>query len=192
MKKTTKKVTKPAPKPAPAKVVEFRDAKIETMSLSKLSPAAYNPRVDLTPDHETYKSLKRSIEEFGFVEPLVWNKRSGNLVGGHQRFKVMLDMGVKESKVVVVDLDDAKEKALNVALNKIQGGWDDQKLAALLGKLSDAGFDVTVTGYGDEEIARLQESAAPTPPENFPTFNEHIPVDYKCPKCNYQWSGKAS
>ena len=189
-KKAPKK--KDAPKAAPPKPVEFKDAKIEVMPLSKLSPAAYNPRVDLTPDHETYKSLKRSVEEFGFVEPFVWNRRSGNLVGGHQRLKVLLDMGVKEAKVVVVDLDDAKEKALNVALNKIQGGWDDQKLSVLLGKLSEAGFDATVTGYSDEESARLQESSNPTPPEGFPSFNEHIPVDYKCPKCNYQWSGKAS
>lgn len=190
MKKKSQK-KKEAPR-APAKAVEFKDAKIELMPLSKLSPAAYNPRVDLTPDHETYKSLKRSVEEFGFVEPFVWNRRSGNLVGGHQRLKVLTDMGVKEAKVVVVDLDDAKEKALNVALNKIQGGWDDQKLSALLGTLSDAGFDLSPTGFSDEEIARLQESSNPTPPDKFPSFNEHIPVDYKCPKCNYQWSGKAS
>jgi len=55
------------------------------------------------------------------VEPIVWNKRTGNIVGGHQRLKVLLDMGMREVDCVVVDLDEAKEKALNLALNKIQG-----------------------------------------------------------------------
>jgi len=59
----------------------------------RLNPAAYNPRRDLKPGDKDYEKLKRSIEEFGFVEPVVWNRRTGFVVGGHQRLKVLLDMG---------------------------------------------------------------------------------------------------
>ena len=86
-----------------------------------LNPAAYNPRKDLKPGDREYEKLKRSITTYGFLEPLIWNKTTGNVVGGHQRLKILLDMGHTEIDCVVVELDPQKEKALNVALNKIQG-----------------------------------------------------------------------
>ncbi|MBP2032683.1 hypothetical protein J2Z42_001357 [Clostridium algifaecis] len=66
-----------------------------------------------------YKKLKRSIETFGYVEPVIWNKKTGNIVGGHQRFKVLKQEGAKEIECVVVDISSDEEKALNVALNKV-------------------------------------------------------------------------
>ena len=74
----------------------------------------------MKPGDKDYEKLKRSIEEFGFVEPVVWNGATGNVVGGHQRLKVLLDMGETEIDCVVVDLEPEKEKALNLALNRIQ------------------------------------------------------------------------
>lgn len=95
---------------------------IQKVSAARLNPAAYNPRRDLKPGDRDYEKLKRSIEEFGFVEPVVWNQATGNVVGGHQRLKVLLDMGETEIDCVVVDLGPEKEKTLNLALNRIQGG----------------------------------------------------------------------
>ncbi len=83
----------------------------------KLSP--YNPRKDLRPGDPAYDKLRKAILEFDMVEPLVWNKRSGRLIGGHQRLKILKEMGVENVQVSVVDLPEAKEKALNLALNKI-------------------------------------------------------------------------
>ena len=105
---------------------------IQKVSADRLNPAAYNPRRDLKPGDKDYEKLKRSIEEFGFVEPVVWNRATGNVVGGHQRLKVLLDMGETEIDCVVVDLEPEKEKALNLALNRIQGAWDEAKLADVI------------------------------------------------------------
>lgn len=66
---------------------------IQKISVSKIKAAKYNPRKDLKPGDVEYEKLRRSIEEFGYVEPLVWNSRTGNIVGGHQRFKVLKAMG---------------------------------------------------------------------------------------------------
>jgi hypothetical protein len=93
--------------------------RLERIAARRINPAPYNPRLDLKPGDPDYEKLARSVDEFGLVEPLVWNRRTGNLVGGHQRFKILLARGVKEVDVSVVDLPLEREKALNVALNKI-------------------------------------------------------------------------
>jgi len=127
---------------------------IEKKPVEELKAAEYNPRKDLKPGDAEYEKLKRSIEEFGYVEPIIWNKRTGNVVGGHQRLKVMKDLGHKEVDCVIVDLDDKKEKALNIALNKISGEWDNTLLANLLQDLDKSGYDVTLTGF---DLAEAQE-----------------------------------
>lgn len=129
--------------------------KISKILVSQINPAAYNPRVDLQPGDTEYEKLKRSINEFGYVEPLVWNERTGNLVGGHQRLKILLDEGLTEVDVSVVDMDLAKEKALNIALNKIEGDWDNSKLKDLLEELNSGDFDVELTGFDMEEMEEL-------------------------------------
>jgi len=97
---------------------------IVKMAICELVPAPYNPRKDLKPGDAEYEKLKKSIEAFGYVDPLIWNQRSGYVVGGHQRLKILKDMGYSEVECVVVDLELDREKALNVALNKISGDWD--------------------------------------------------------------------
>ena len=128
---------------------------IQKMQLSELNPAQYNPRKDLKPGDSDYEKLKRSLHEFGVVDPLVWNKQTGNLVGGHQRYKVMLDLGMTETDVSVVDLDSKREKALNIALNKISGDWDNTKLSDLLDDLKSDGADLSLTGFDEVEIDEL-------------------------------------
>ena len=96
---------------------------IQSLSVGKLAPADYNPRKDLKPGDPEYEKLKRSLSEFGYVEPVIWNKTTGHVVGGHQRLKVLIDTGVTEVECVIVEMSEEKEKALNVALNKISGEW---------------------------------------------------------------------
>lgn len=127
---------------------------IKTLKATELKAAAYNPRKDLQPEDAEYKKLKRSIEEFGYVEPIIWNERTGNVVGGHQRLKVLLEKGQEDIECVVVDLEEKDEKILNVLLNKVKGRWDIGKLADLLQELDDAG-EMEVTGFEDWELQSL-------------------------------------
>lgn len=130
--------------------MEFRK-----ISVDKLNPAAYNPRKDLKPGDSEYEKLKCSLEEFGYVEPIIWNKSTGNVVGGHQRLKVLLSMGITEVECVIIEMSEEKEKALNIALNKISGDWDKEKLALLITDLNAADFDVSLTGFDPKEIDDL-------------------------------------
>ena len=128
---------------------------IEKKNTTDLLPADYNPRKDLKPGDAEYEKLKRSIEQFGYVEPVIWNQTTGRVVGGHQRLKVLMDMGMTEVDCVVVAMDEEKEKALNIALNKISGDWDKDKLALLIADLQGADFDVSLTGFEPAEIDAL-------------------------------------
>ena len=123
--------------------------------VEKINLAEYNPRVDLQPDDDEYKQIKKSLNEFGCVELLVWNKRTGNLVSGHQRLKVLIADGAKTIMCSVVDLDPNREKALNIALNKISGKWVDEKVASIFAEFENADFDAPVTGFSDSEISGL-------------------------------------
>lgn len=124
-------------------------------NVSELLPAEYNPRKDLKPGDPEYEKLKRSIEQFGYVDPVIWNKRTGRVVGGHQRLKVLKDCGVTDLECVVVELSEEKEKALNVALNKISGDWDKEKLTLLITDLQGTDLDVSLTGFDAEELDDL-------------------------------------
>ena len=128
---------------------------IQTIPIDKINIAAYNPRKDLKPGDPEYEKLKKSILTFDLVEPLVWNKRSGNLVGGHQRLKVLKELGQTEVEVSVVDLPDNKEKALNLALNKISGEWDLPRLKDILEELDTGDIDIEITGFDVKEIEDL-------------------------------------
>ena len=125
---------------------------IETKPLAELQAAPYNPR---TISDEMLKSLGDSITRFGLVEPIVWNRRTGNVVGGHQRLKVLEAQGVGETDVVVVDLAPEEERTLNLALNKITGDWDLPKLSAVLEELQLAGADLDLAGFAEAEIGEI-------------------------------------
>ncbi|MFD2116359.1 site-specific DNA-methyltransferase [Paenibacillus yanchengensis] len=128
---------------------------IQTISIDRINAAVYNPRIDLQPGDPEYEKLKRSIETFGYVEPIVWNERTGNMVGGHQRFKILKERGDTAVTVSVVNLDDQQERLLNLALNKVSGRWDDEALARLLDELQATGVELDLTGFDAEEIGEL-------------------------------------
>ena len=81
---------------------------IQKISINKINPAPYNPRKDLKPGDIEYEKIKKSIVEFDLVEPLVWNKQTGNLVAGHQRLKILKDQGITEIEVSIVDLSEQR------------------------------------------------------------------------------------
>jgi len=139
--------------------------KIRTIPISKIKPAKYNPRKDLQPGDAEYEKIKRSIEEFGLVDPLVWNEHNGVLVGGHQRLKVIKDMGWKEVQVSAVSIKDPKrEKILNIALNRVQGDWEEEALGELIHSLSLSvtSEELALTGFSETELSQIIDEAAST------------------------------
>ncbi len=128
---------------------------IRKVPVLNINPAKYNPRKDLKPGDPAYEKLKRSMSEFGYVEPIIWNEETGNIVGGHQRYKILLEAGHTEVECVVVNLPSDKEKALNLALNKVTGDWEIVALADLLHDLNEQDFDLSLTGFDAAEIEDL-------------------------------------
>lgn len=134
-------------------------ADLQTLPISKLKPATYNPRKALKPGDKEYEKIKASIQNFGFADPVVVNKQTGyTIVGGHQRVTVATDLGYTEVPCAIVDLDLDHEKALNVALNKITGEWNKELLADLIEELDASEFDVGFTGFDPPEIEQLMNS----------------------------------
>ena len=132
----------------------IKTAELKMLPLSVLKPAAYNPRKKLKPGDKEYQKIKNSIEEFGFADPLVVNADM-TIIGGHQRFNVAVELGITEVPCAVVDVDKVREKALNIALNKATGAWDEKLLAELLEDLKNQDFNVDLTGFDPPEIETL-------------------------------------
>lgn len=128
------------------------DLEIRDIPIELINPAAYNPRKDLSPNDEEYKKLEQSLNEFGYADPIIWNETTGNLVGGHQRLKILINNGAKSVKASVVHMEEMKEKAFNIALNKISGCWDNEKLNAVIDELINEGADISKTGFSEYEI----------------------------------------
>lgn len=153
------------------------------MRVADIKGATYNPRKKLRPGDTEFEKIKRSIEEFSLVEPLVWNRRTETLVGGHQRLAVLKHLGHDTVDVSVVDLDPAREKALNVALNKIAGEWDDEGLRALLVEVNDAGM-LEMTGVDEAAWRKMMEQMTPLDLADC-GGDAGGRTSYHCPKCGF-------
>ena len=124
------------------------------LPISMLIPAAYNPRKDLKPGDPEFEKIRRSIEEFGYVEPIIVNSDM-TIIGGHQRVKVLSALGYTKIDCVIIEVDKTKEKALNIALNKITGDWDTASLAQLLNELDKESYNIELTGFDWDEAEKL-------------------------------------
>ena len=129
----------------------------EVMKLEDINPAPYNPRVELQPGDAQYEALKNSLGRFGLVEPLVVNRKTGNLISGHQRLNVLKAQGIEEAEVIVADLDEETEKAANIAMNKIEGEWDYDKLDEIFDGMDRE--ELKFTGFEPGEVASMYEEA---------------------------------
>lgn len=168
---------------------------IRIIPIEKLNAAVYNPRVDLQPGDPEYEKLRRSLDEFGYVDPIVWNEQTGNMVGGHQRYKVLVnEQSCTELAVSVVNLDPERERLLNLALNKVSGRWDDAALAQALNELQEGGADLTLSGFDAGEAERLiADFTEPTADQLGDFQNRELDVsefdesrfDCKCPRCGF-------
>ena len=132
----------------------MKTAELKVLPVGVLKPAEYNPRKKLKPGDKEYEKIKNSIQEFGFADPLVVNADM-TIIGGHQRLSVAMELGYTEVPCAVVDIDKVREKALNIALNKITGAWDDTLLAQLLEEIKEADFNVDLTGFEPPEMDQL-------------------------------------
>ena len=129
--------------------MEFKKLKINA-----LIPASYNPRKKLKPGDAEYEKIKNSITEFGYVDPIIVNSDM-TIIGGHQRWSVLKALGYDEVDCVVIEIDKTKEKALNIALNKVTGKWNKELLADLIKDLQSLDYDVSMTGFEPPEIDEL-------------------------------------
>ena len=138
-----------------SKRVKTSDMEWKMLPIGSLKPAAYNPRKQLKPGDKEYEKIKKSIEEFGYVEPIIVNYDM-TVIGGHQRLTVLKNLGYEEVQCVVVHIEDEhKVKALNIALNKITGAWNEQLLADLIVDLQSVDFNVDLTGFEAPEVEQL-------------------------------------
>lgn len=162
-----------------------------------LKPAPYNPRVPLKPGDPAWQKLERSLEEFDLVQPIIWNERTGHVVGGHQRVQVLEHRGETEVDCVVVDLNLEREKVLNIALNNplVGSTWDVDRLLVLMDELVELPqIDPTLTGFDaqeyrdvllrpaqirrDDELASPQQALAKVsleiPHEHWPVIEQEL------------------
>lgn len=130
---------------------------LRRMNLKDLTPANYNPRVELKPGDPEWEALNESIKTFGYILPIIWNETTGNIVGGHQRRNILLERGVTEGDVAVIHLDLEEEKILNTLLNKSKGIWDVGKLTDLIKEIKEAGGNLLATGFTELEITLMDE-----------------------------------
>jgi ParB-like chromosome segregation protein Spo0J len=129
-----------------------------TKRLTELTPASYNPRKISS---DALGRLTKSLSELGNLQPITWNAKTGNIVGGHQRLKCYSALNKEEVEVWAVWLDEQQEKAANIALNKLSGEFDLPALKDLFDGLDTGEIDLDITGFGELEIAEMMEATAP-------------------------------
>lgn len=149
---------------------------IETVALADVKQYDQNPR---TISNKQLKALKASIGRFGYVDLIVWNKQTGNIVGGHQRYKVLVEQGVREAKMIVVDMSEKEELAANLTLNNsnIEGEWTDP-VEELLGRVEQ----VDPSFFVDANFDELRKALVAAPPA--PGDDED---ETECPCCSHRW-----
>lgn len=146
------------------------ETRFETIKLADIIPAPYNPREDIEPGTEEYKRLRKSLEDHGMVEPPVVNIHNMRCIGGNQRLTVLRDMGVREVLCSVIDQpDESKEMKLCLALNRIEGRWDTEKLGELLRDDDVVQFE---TGFDPDELAVYRHLENTRDPDDWPEGDE--------------------
>jgi hypothetical protein len=160
----------------------FATRETREMPLDDLDPAPYNPRDRLSPDSDAYTRLRESLLTYGNVQPIVVNVRDGKntIVGGHQRYWILKDdLGEMQDRVVVVDLDEEYEMALNLALNNPAGSYVGERLAPIVERLES--FELLslaqMVDYDSAAVIASLDASAPPPPTGATDFLGDLDVD---------------
>lgn len=154
-----KKQTQPMELTATDVALELKMAKVyNDVDINKPIPAEYNPREEVEPGTRLWNELEASLKEFGFADPLVVNS-DWTLIGGHQRLKVAKALGYTKCIVSMVDVDKEREKALNIALNKITGNWKEMQLAELLKQIKGS-ISPEAIGFNEKEMEQALNKAS--------------------------------
>jgi DNA modification methylase len=142
---------------SPSKGPLVGEIKIDYVEVDRLKPAEFNPRTMLP---EAQRRLRKSLEHFGTVDPLVVRRSDGLVIGGHQRLEALKELGQRLAPVVFIEVDDAQAKALNVQLNNpsSQGEWDESSLVSLLAELNIDLPDIEITGFDLEEVGEFLDT----------------------------------
>ena len=160
---------------------------IEKANINELISPEWNPR-QIT-DNEMQK-LKNSIKEFGYIDLIIVNRHNNHIVGGNQRYLALKELGYDEVEVLYINEPNiAKEKAMNIALNKISGEWDQDKLDVILEEIQLSPIDITLTGFDEIELTNLTEDEDYIIPDDEPEYDESIADDIEtilCPRCGYE------
>lgn len=159
---------------------------IQKIKITELKPAEYNPRKDLKPEDIEYQKIKRSITEFGYVAPIIINNDM-TVISGHQRLKVLEELGYNEVECVIVELNKNKEKALNIALNKISGDWDNAKLEELLAELKETDIDMDITGFSFDEVDNILKDVVGSKEDEFDLEEELKEIEQPISKLGDIW-----
>lgn len=159
---------------------------IRVVEISQLKRAEYNPRKELTPADPEYQQLKKSIVEFGYVVPVVINSDM-TVIGGHQGLTVLEDLGYKQIECSVQNLDKTHEKALNLALNKINGIWDNEKLEKILAELKELEFDMDITGFSADELNEIFNDTLEATEDDFDVEKELEEIKEPITKIGDTW-----
>ena len=154
--------------------------------IDDLKPYAHNPK---THPAEQIEKIARSIEEFGFLVPILINA-DNSIIAGHGRLMAAHKLGLIEIPTICVDhLTEAQIRAYRIADNRLtESAWDMELLESEIATLQDMDFDINLTGFDDIELGELfPEVSTEEPPEEFPEFDENMETENECPKCGYKW-----
>ena len=165
----------------------FREAEYRVIKMKDMHQAPYNPRYDLQQGDIKYENLKLSVIKNGMIQPIVWNRITGNIVGGNQRFKILQQLGVEEVVCAVVNYETIEdEMAACIALNKAHGKWENALLIQLFEKFGNEEPDYNAMGFDKEEVEHLYAGLDELEDEDIFDWSlepEKKPPMVKCPCC---------
>lgn len=164
--------------------------KIERRAIEELIPYARNSR---THSDAQVAQIAASIKEWGWTMPILIDE-GGGIIAGHGRVMAARSLGHEDVPVVVASgWSDAKKRAYVIADNKLalNAGWDFEMLAAEIEELNSDGYELELIGFNAEEMDKVMNPVVASPPDDFNEYGDDIETEYKCPKCSYEWSGKA-
>lgn len=169
----------------------YTEASYEEVVLADMNPAPYNPRYDLQPGDLAYERLKKSIIKSGLIQPIVWNRQTGNIISGHQRYKILVAMGAEKVICAVVEKTPEKEMAANLAMNKAAGRFENVLLKKMFEKLDRDTTDYEAMGFDEDEVDHLLtglDELADFDGIFDPTLEpEPKPAMVRCPHCGQKF-----